>query len=342
MSESVLARQLARARKNFQPLFTTLEILQSCNLSCKHCYNFDRSKPSKPSKQALSKKEIFQIIDDLAQLGALSLNLSGGEPLLHPDIISIVEKAKKESFQVRLKTNATLLTLEKAIILEKAGLREVDVSLYGRDEQTYLNFCGKTGFEKLKNGVKAAKSANLTVYLNIILHRDNVDQLDDMIALSQELETPFNISDEITDRYDGSNARKRLALSRKQYQQLLSGEHSKYFDHENIDKSLMCGCAKTVCGIGAYGDVFPCIGSPVPSGNIRDKSLLEIWKNSPTLERIRGYKQEDFKECLKCPLIESCSRSSGSAFINTGNFTGCDPIALEHAKARNELKKNMK
>jgi radical SAM protein with 4Fe4S-binding SPASM domain len=342
MTSSVLSRQIARARTSFQPLFTTLELLQNCNLACKHCYNFDRSKPQEviKTKTPLSTKEIFKILEELSELGALSLNLSGGEPLLHPDLLDIVKKAKEHSFQVRLKTNATLLTNERAKNLAQAGVKEIDVSLYGKDEETYIKFCGKQGLEKLTKGIKAAKAQNITVYMNIILHRNNVDQIDEMIALAQELDTPFNISDEVTDRYDGTNAREKLALSSEQYEKLLTGKHAAFFSHENPEKSLMCGCAKTVCGIGAYGDVFPCIGSPVPSGNIREKSLVEIWKKSPTLKRIREYKQEDFKECTSCPLIESCSRSSGSAYINTGNFTACDPIALNHARVREKVKKN--
>jgi pyrroloquinoline quinone biosynthesis protein E len=280
------------------------------------------------------------ILQDLAELGALSLNLTGGEPLLHPDILAIVEKAKSLAFQVRLKTNATLITSNKAKELFEAGLKEIDVSLYGINEETYINFCGKTGFDKLVQGVQAAKNAGLRVYLNIILHRHNLFQLDQMIALARELQIPFNLSDEITDRYDGSNAREKLALNQEQYQSLLEGPHANFFDHQNSEKNLMCGCAKTVCGIGSYGDVFPCIGSPVPSGNIREKSLKEIWTSSPTLQRIRQYTQEDFLDCMKCSLIESCSRSSGSAYINTGNFTGCDPVAYDHALVRHQFKKN--
>jgi len=336
---SILEKKILEARKRFQPLFATLEITQACNLACKHCYNFDRKEVSPhQQKQILSLEEIKIILSDLYQLGSLSLNITGGEPLLRPDLFEILKEAKKYPFQLRIKSNGHLLTKAFAKKLKASGVKEVDISLYGANEETYLKFCGKKGHLKTLRGIENAQEAGIKVNASIILHKENYKDISSMIKLMKKMNVFFNISDEITDRYDGSYAREDLGLSKSEYLELLSSEECYFFEHENPEKDLSCGCAKVVIGIGAYGDVFPCIGAPILSGNIRNQSLKTIWKNSEELKKIRDYTFEDFKDCRSCQFIENCSRSSGSAYINTGNYTGCDPVALEHARARQEKK----
>ena len=342
MSKSVFADNIDKARKSFQPLFGTLEITQKCNLRCKHCYNFDRTKsPEKQNElQELTTQEIYSTLEQLSDLGVLSLNISGGEPLLHPDILPILEKAKEFHFHIRLKSNGTLISKEMAMKLKASGVKEVDISLYGKDEETYRKFSQKEGFQKALSSLIHCKDSGIKVNASVILHRYNVDDLGEMIQILEKEEIFYHISDEITDRYDGTKAREELAVSEEQYIQLLKGPYSYFFNHENSEKNLMCGCAKTVIGIGSTGEVYPCIGSPMPSGNIRNKPLKDIWMKSPTLNRIRALTNEDFKDCQSCNLIEHCSRSSGSAQINTGKYTGCDPVAFTHAKARKSIKEN--
>ncbi|MCR9206274.1 MAG: radical SAM protein, partial [Halobacteriovoraceae bacterium] len=280
------------------------------------------------------------VLAELSKLGSLSLNITGGEPLLRPDILQILNEASQYSFQLRVKTNGFLLTEKVAKDLSSSGVKEVDISLYGANEETYIKFCNKEGFRKTLRGIENAKRAGIKVNVSIILHKLNFKELDEMIELMDQLEVFYNISDEITDRYDKSLAREDLGLSQEDYEYLLQGKHKYFFEHDNSEKSLMCGCAKVVIGIGAFGDVFPCIGAPIPSGNIREQRLDVIWKTSEELNKIRNYTFSDFKECSTCHLIENCSRSSGSAVANTGEYTGCDPVALEHAKARANLKKD--
>ncbi|MCF8059994.1 MAG: radical SAM protein [Bacteriovoracaceae bacterium] len=338
---NVLSKQISRAKDLSQPLFSTLEITQSCNLRCKHCYNFDRSAGANPvQKDLLSFKEIKHILTSLNNLGALSLNITGGEPLTHPDLENIISEAKSFNFHIRLKTNGILLDHNKAKKLFTLGVREVDISLYGADEMTYQKFCKKEGHTKTIEAIRIAKESDLKVNVSIILHKLNFRDLDKMINQVEELGVFYQVSDEITDRYDKTNASNELGLNQSDYTELLQGPYHYFFNHENTEKSLQCGCAKTVIGINAFGDVFPCIGAPIPCGNIRENTLESIWKNSETLINIRNLDFKDFKECVSCPLIESCSRSSGSAFVNTGEYTGCDPVAKVFAKARSNLKKS--
>jgi radical SAM protein with 4Fe4S-binding SPASM domain len=77
-----------------------------------------------------------------------------------------------------------------------------------------------------------------------------------------------------------------------------------------------------VAGISAFGDVYPCIGAPIASGNLRRQSFHEIWSGSPQLNWIRGLRLDDFPTCKSCEHISHCRRSSGTIYNNTGQYTG--------------------
>jgi len=342
MSQVLLESFNIKARKNFIPLFSTIEITHDCNLKCRHCYNFDRTRHSKsPQVSTLSTEEIKKAMDQLAHAGALYLNLTGGEPLRHPDILELVSHAKKRHFYVRIKSNGTLLTQKKAHDLYQAGLDAIDISLYGSSEDSYKEFTQTLTFDKAIAGIKAAHNAKLEVDLSLIIHRYNIFELEEMVTLCQSNDWSFQVSDEITDRYDKSSARQSYSLTKDQYHELLQGPFREIFAFNNSDRALQCSCAKSVCAIALNGDVYPCIGSPIKSGNIRDQDFASIWKESDVFNRIRHLKDKDFKDCTSCSYIESCSRSSGSALINTGKYTACDPFALMRAKVRDFDKKSL-
>lgn len=330
-----------KAHKEFIPLFSTIELTQSCNFSCQHCYNFDRTTKSKPDFDAsenLSREEVFKSIKELSELGALFLNFTGGEVLLDKNIFDYVRYARDRNILPRLKTNGVLLSDDIARELFTNGVDSIDVSLYGADEETYKEFTGKADFKNTIEGVRSARRNNIEVYLNIILHKKNYKDLDFMMKLASDLGAIVQVSDEMTDRYDETTGARDLELGSSEYQELLRGNNSHFFKHHNPDHALQCSCARTVFAVGANGDVYPCIGAPIKSGSIREESLSNIWKNSKEFEMLRNIKQDNFKECKTCEYIEFCNRSSGSIYINTGDYFGCEPSVLEKAKLRSKCK----
>lgn len=337
---SLLDGMIQKARAACIPLITTLEITQSCNYKCHHCYNFDRSSelPEKLKGNALKPEEILRIIDEVALSGALYLNFTGGEALLHPHLDDFIKRARANHLEARLKTNGSLLSKERCEKLDQAGLAGLDISLYGFSEDSYEKLTAKTGmFQKTIEGIRAAVAQGFDVYVSLILHRYNIDELKAMIDFCQTNSLKFQFSTEITERYDESRGSRDFEITKEQFQEQLAGEFSDIFMHLNPEKSLQCSCARSVCGISSTGEVYPCIGAPLASGNLRDKSFADIWKNSEVLNKIRGLKSADFKSCMTCDHVEYCSRSSGSIYTNTGEYTGCDPVTLLQAKLRHEF-----
>ena len=103
-------------------------LIRRCNLTCKHCYAFsaDHDYPGE-----LSTEQVFGVMDDLKAFGVPALILSGGEPLLRPDIFTIAERAKAMKFYVGLSTNGTLIDAPLAARIHATGFDYVGISLDG-------------------------------------------------------------------------------------------------------------------------------------------------------------------------------------------------------------------
>lgn len=327
------------------PVYTTLELSLRCNLRCVHCYNFDRSIPYQKAKRTdeLTLVEIKKLIEDLASTGTFYLSLTGGEPLLHPDIFEIIRHARDNRLAVRLKTNAILITEEIAKKLSDLRIDGLDISVYGATPETHDRFTVQPGsFQKTWNGIRNAKKYGLMPKLSFVLHAGCANEFAEMMEMANQEGVSFSASLELTRRYDGSTSSRDHRLSKEDLRKLYTAPNTKHYFEEMQtpkaqDSGVQCSCARTVCGIASNGDVYPCIGAPVFSGNIREKKFQEIWKNAPELNRIRNLTLPDFKDCVSCADRTYCMRSSGAVYSDTGNYTGSEEWTCMNAKLVHEL-----
>lgn len=347
MSESAgaLSRAIQVASGIYRPLNVTIELSQGCNLRCAHCYNFDRKQTAVPKskRSALSKDEILKLLGDIRVAGGLLVSFTGGEALLHPHLTDFVREARRLHLAVRIKTNGTLLSEKRARDLSEAGASEIDISLYGATAATHDAFTRIPGsFEKSLRGLINAKSAGMRPQINFIMHRGCVDEFGQMLALSETLDIAHAVSMEMTSRYDGTTDSLDHRLSGEDLAKLYSGPHREYFAHAvNTMESVQCACAKTNAGVGYDGIVYPCIGAPIPSGDLRNSTFDSIWKESRTFDWIRKLSLKDFKSCAPCGVRPYCQRSSGAIHSNTGEYTGPEDWTCRQAEMLKELNLNL-
>ncbi|HEC14185.1 MAG TPA: heme d1 biosynthesis radical SAM protein NirJ [Rhodospirillales bacterium] len=155
-------------------------LIRRCNLTCKHCYSIsaDTDFPGE-----LSRDTIFAVMDDLKSFGVPALILSGGEPLLRPDIFEISKRAKELGFYVGLSTNGTLIDKEMIGPIAGAGYDYVGISLDGIGA-THDRFRRKEGaFEASMAGVRLCLERGLKVGLRFTMTVDNQDELPGMLDL---------------------------------------------------------------------------------------------------------------------------------------------------------------
>jgi len=323
------------------PLQVTLEVTLHCNLACAHCYNFDRevSYTREQAAGELSPEEIHGIIDQLADANCLYLWFTGGEAMVHPRLRDFIRHAKERRFSVGLKTNGSLLTPQTVAMLREAGTTNVHVSVYGATPQTHDEFTKRPGsLERTLRGVRLAREAGMQVRINMSVTSSNVNEVPQVIEFAEATGCTYGINPFISNRYDGTTSSRDHQLDRDALKSLYTGPLRSFLGEPNYDTgaSMQCGCARGTCGITATGIVYPCIGSPIPSGSLREKSFREIWETSPEFLKIRGLTPDHFDTCKTCPDRPFCGRNSGFVYSNTGNYTGPEAFTCMDASVRRE------
>ncbi len=334
---SPIERYIRQSEQAFVPMNVTLEVSLICNLKCTHCYNFDRSLPQQKvlkNYKTLSNEEILRVIKEISQLGSLFLIITGGEPFAHPDIFTFIAEARKNNLAIRLKTNATHLTEPVVKRLASYQVQDYDVSVYGHTAETHDAFTKKPGsFVKTMEGLKNLKKHGMFANISFIVNKLNYKHIEDMREISLVLGFRSVFSFELTSRNDGSSSSTDYRLDKEDMAYIFKHDKKgEYKGHFNESNSMSCACAKTNMAVASNGNVYPCIGAPIRSGNIREESLLSIWENSKEFKRIRGLGLKDYKVCSECNIRKFCQRSSGSAFLNTGDYTAADPWSCEQAE----------
>jgi len=157
-------------------------LIRRCNLTCKHCYSIsaDRDFPGE-----LSTAEVRAVMDDLHAFGVRVLILSGGEPLLRPDVFEVSRRAKQMGFYVGLSTNGTLIDEANIDAVEATGYDYVGISIDGMRE-AHDRFRRKRGaFDASMHAVRLCRERDLKVGLRFTMTRDNARELPDLLALME-------------------------------------------------------------------------------------------------------------------------------------------------------------
>jgi radical SAM protein with 4Fe4S-binding SPASM domain len=99
---------------------------------------------------------------------------------------------------------------------------------------------------------------------------------------------------------------------------------------DDVRDAAPCSAGHTACYVSPYGDVYPCVQFPLPTGNVRSQSFLEIWRDSPAFGAVRAIRIGDLSTCPSCAHVGSCSRCPGLAYME-GSMLG--PSSLDCAKS---------
>ncbi len=158
-------------------------LIRRCNLTCKHCYatSADRDFPGE-----LNTRQVFDVMDNLKTFGVPVLILSGGEPLMRPDIFDISHRAKDMGFYVGLSSNGTLIDENNIDDIVKVGYNYVGISIDGMRE-THDNFRRKQGsYDEALRGIRLCHDAGIKVGLRFTLTQDNKQDLPGLLQLMDE------------------------------------------------------------------------------------------------------------------------------------------------------------
>lgn len=161
------------------------ESTAGCNLACIHCRRVTVAAQLLP--QDLNTAEAFHLVDEVAAFAKPIFVLSGGEPLLRPDIFDIAAYAHAAGLTVALATNGTLIDAATAQKLKESGVARVSISFDGADAPTHDLFRGPGAFELARRGIRELQAVGLPYQINTTVARHNVGQMPQALALAREL-----------------------------------------------------------------------------------------------------------------------------------------------------------
>jgi radical SAM protein with 4Fe4S-binding SPASM domain len=311
-----------KLQENYIIYSSAMELTWRCNFNCIHCYQY----PS-PSAE-LKTEEVKDIIAQLADMGCLYLSFTGGEPLLRDDFWEIAAYAREKTFALTLQTNGFLLTPESINRIKELNFLDVDLSLLGAGPGTHDAIVGRPGsFKKVVRAIELLRERKVTTNVKVTLMRQNFSQFKEMKTLVEDLDANLVMSPLLFPIRRGKSLdslRIDDEQMRNYYQEMIPFEEIKESEERASERSfLICQTGKTYCCINPEGKVYPCIMFPTIVGDLRKKSLKEIWHDSPlpVLERIRAMSVSDLVDCTKCDMSAKCNRCSALSFLEAGDMS---------------------
>jgi len=335
---ALMAELNSRALELGVPLNAHLDVTYRCNERCSHCY-LDHDDHGE-----MTLAEIKDLLNQMAEAGVLFLTLSGGEVLMRMDFFEILSHARGLQFCVKIKTNGFMIHDKEADRMRDLGVQEIRISIYSHRAEVHDAITNLPG--SLKRSVAAIrllKSRGLNVVIGNVLMRQNVTDYAGVKVLARDLGVEVTTDPTITPRMDGDRSLLELGIRGPQLHKVfrdteLVGNVEEFcavpdaLDDSAMD-NIACSAGHTYCYISPYGDVYPCVQFPLPCGNVRKDSFLDIWNNSIQLNEVRSIRARDLPTCSSCSHVGSCSRCPGLAFME-GNMRGPSSLDCEKSFAR--------
>jgi AdoMet-dependent heme synthase len=334
---SVLMQQVwDRALEHRVPLSVQFDLTYRCNERCVHCY-LDHDDHGE-----LTTAEVRHVLDQLAAEGTLFLIFSGGELLLRKDFFELLAYARELGFDVKLKTNAILMGEREADRIRDLGVRQVQISIYSHRPEVHDAITKVPGsLVKSLAAIRFLRARGLQVLIANVLMRQNAGDYPHVRALAAELGVECTIDPTITPKMDGDTSILGLRISEPQLLRVYmdksllpdpATEPPPPTDEEMLD-ARPCSAGHTACYISPYGDVFPCVQFPLPTGNLRRQSFTSVWHHSPEMEGVREIRMRDLPTCSTCSFMTTCTRCPGLAYME-GNMKGPSSADCEKSQTR--------
>lgn len=316
---------------------------KACNLTCRHCY---ASAGADPAADELSTEEGFELIDQLEELNVPVLLLSGGEPLMRPDVFDLIGYARKKGIRVTLSTNGTLIDKKVARKIKDLGVSYVGISLDGL-ERTNDRFRGQVGaYKSALTGIRNCLELDQKVGLRFTITQANYQDIPGIFELLEQeniprvcfyhlvasgrgerlgstpipLEEKRKIIDDLIERTDqllGKGGDQEILTVANHtdaiylyYKFLQKGDprSEQVLKYIGLNQGNRSGQA--IGCVDWLGDVHPDQFSLNHNlGNIRDDRLVDIWRNNPAdlLVKLRNRGEYITGRCSECNWFENCS-----------------------------------
>lgn len=343
-----------------------LYLSNSCNLACRHCWITPRFVDDRPDPGDVINVEALQdAVLEGKSLGLCSAKLTGGEPMIHPQFLEIVDTLTENGLILNMETNGTLLTAKTAQYLkDKTNLKFISVSIDGADAQTHDWFRGVSGaYDEALRGLDYLVEAGYkNTQVIMCVHRNNLNQIEDLVRLAAAhgagsvKVNPVTNTGRGADMYKrGENLtfRQRMDLTEYIYNELRPRLHKEGLPINlilNTPLALMpineimrrggdtgdCGVLG-ILGILGTNEIVLCgIGRTIPElvyGRLGKDSIQNIWMSHPTILKLRRILPDVDNYpgiCRECLMAKRCRTGCvAQNFVDSRRLVWPDALCVE-------------
>jgi pyrroloquinoline quinone biosynthesis protein E len=332
------------------PYTLVAELTHRCPLACPYCSNPTRLVRG---PEELTTDEWLRVVDDAAALGVMQIHLSGGEPLARPDLEVIAARARARDLYVSLVTSG--VPLERARLERLApSLDHVQLSVQDAEAAASDRIAGFAGFEQKMRVAAWVKELGLPMTLNVVLHRENIDHVDAIVAMGErlgvarlELANVQLVSWALENRgalLPTGSALERARAVAADARRRNEGRMQVVFVlpdwHADRPRACMDGWGRRFAVVAPDGAVLPCHAArslPLAFETVRSRPLREVWADGEALRAYRGdaWMSEPCKSCDRREIDFGGCRCQ--AFALTGDLHATDPactLAPQHSLVR--------
>lgn len=333
------------------PLAILAELTHRCPLQCPYCSN---PVALEAASAELDTETWLRAIEEVADLGALQIHFSGGEPTSRKDLEVLVAKANDVGLYTNLITAGVLVGEDRLNALADAGLDHVQLSFQDSEAAGCDRIGGfKNGFEKKLEFAAAVNALELPLTANMVVHRQNLANLETLLELAVELKARrveiahvqyygwayVNRAALMPTREQLERATEIVEAARERLKGVLVIDYVVPDYYAQRPKSCMGGWARQFLNISPAGKVLPCHAAEsittLAFDRFPDKSLREIWETSEAFLKYRGteWMPEPCRGCERAEIDWGGCRCQ--AFAITGSADNVDPacaLSPEHAK----------
>jgi radical SAM protein with 4Fe4S-binding SPASM domain len=332
------------------------ETTSQCNMACVHCRSSSEI-TSPVGKFTLANSEA--LFNDIAAFASPVIVLSGGEPLLRPDIFELAQMGTAKGFRMAMATNGLLVTDAVCKQIKASGIRMVSMSLDGANKAVHDDFRGQIGaFDALVNAAELFRAHDIKFIINSSFTKRNQPYIGDTYRLAKSLGATAWYMFLIVPTGRGEDIMKEL-VSKEDYEGILEWHYQlersedellvrptcapQYYrvwhekskddglDPERRSLSFSTGggkgciAAQSILMLNSEGDVLPCSYFPLSAGNVFEQSIQTIWNESELFNDLRNFKKYEGK-CGVCRYLGVCGGCRARSYAVTGSYMAAEPF----------------
>ena len=322
--------------KHHIPYEFHIDLTSACTERCVHCYIPEYK------NCFLNFGLIKKALTEYKAMGGLSVHLSGGECMMHPDFEKILRFCKAENINMIILSNMTLCDDERIKLLKEVDPQFINVSLYSMDPAIHDAITQLPGsWKRTMDAILKCQKNGVHIRLAAPALKENKDSFPALAEFARNHNMHLVPDTDIFPQCDHNDSNMDHALSPAELEELLAKNprifYKQYMSENPPRNANVCDVGQARICLDSQGNYYPCDGTHgLILGNVREHTLAEVWFGEK-MNELRNLKNQDFKDCVDCDKRPFCKVCPAHNFNATGNILQHAPVKCAWAAVKKKI-----